>query len=275
LALREANCSIAISSGSPATCKIASLVLKGTKTNEQSKDGEHGPGFASLNSIVNEGRRVINNIQKVSMLFLVKTIFSILLTIMYLIFSMVTGPLKSSYPFTTTDLTLIETLIIGIPGFCLTIQVNTNKVKGRFVGNVIRNALPGIFTVVIIHFSLIVLKAHPDLSFLMIEDTFRTMLMILTTEVMFIVLFNACRKFNTWKTFMFGSALLFAIWIVIRAFNTGSFLGVINLEKLTITSTLLLIVFGLIATILMSTIQYIVEKISKKPLETENIKSNY
>jgi len=264
LALKEADCSIAMSSGSPATCKIASLVLKGSKTIDPKTKEEthHAPDFASLNSIVNEGRRVINNIQKISMLFLVKTGFSIILSIMYIIFSTLSGPLRTIYPFDTNDLTIIEVLVIGIAGFLLTIQPNTNKVKGKFLKNVMKNAIPGVATVVLLHLVITLLKLSAALSFLLEEDIHRSILVVLTTEVMFIVLYYACKEFRPWKVAMYTCVLAFGIIAVLFAFQNGKFLGVVTLSRLDSTATLLLLVFGLMATTLMSVFQTIVNKLS-------------
>ena len=109
LALKEADCSIAMASGSEATRHVSNLVLLDSN-------------FSSMPSVVAEGRRVINNIQKSSSLFLMKTIYTILLSIFCLI-------VKTDYPFTTRQVLLLEILVIGIPSFFLALQPNNEKIK--------------------------------------------------------------------------------------------------------------------------------------------------
>lgn len=129
MALKEADCSIAMGSGSEAAKKIASLVL----LNDQ---------FKALPSILHEGRCVINNIQRTSSLFLVKTLFSFGLSLLTLIW-------LSEYPFQPIQLTLISTLATGLPSFILTLEPNASKVEGNFLINVFSRALPGAICVVV------------------------------------------------------------------------------------------------------------------------------
>lgn len=129
MALKEADCSIAVAQGSDAAKNIANLVLLDNN-------------FSSMPHIVNEGRRVINNIQRAASLFLVKTIFSFLLSILTLF-------LNHPYPFAPIQLTLISSLMIGIPSFFLALEPNHSRVKGNFVINVLSYAAPGAIMVVL------------------------------------------------------------------------------------------------------------------------------
>lgn len=129
MALKEADCSIAMGSGSEATKKIASLVL----LNDQ---------FKSLPSILHEGRCVINNIQRTASLFLVKTLFSFGLSLLTLVW-------LAEYPFQPIQLTLISALATGLPSFILTLEPNATKVEGNFLINVFSRALPGAVCVVV------------------------------------------------------------------------------------------------------------------------------
>lgn len=128
MALREADCSIAMGSGSQACKSVASLVLLKDQMN-------------ALPAILYQGRCVINNIQRTASLFLVKTLFSIGLSLLALIF-------LKNYPFKPIQLTLISALATGIPSFVLTLEPNGNKVKGNFLQNVISKALPGAICVI-------------------------------------------------------------------------------------------------------------------------------
>lgn len=128
MALKEADCSIAVAQGSEAAKNIANLVLLDNN-------------FKHMPLIVNEGRRVINNIQRAASLFLVKTIFSLILAILTLF-------LNSRYPFVPIQLTLISSLTVGIPSFFLALEPNHNRIKGNFVLNVLSQAAPGAIMVV-------------------------------------------------------------------------------------------------------------------------------
>ena len=125
LALKEADCSIAMASGSDATRNVAELVLLDSN-------------FASMPEIVLEGRRTINNIERSATLFLVKTIYAGILAIIFLFVNM-------PYPFMPIQLTLISTVTIGIPSFVLALEPNKERIKGKFLRNVISRALRNSF----------------------------------------------------------------------------------------------------------------------------------
>ena len=122
LALKEADCSIAMASGSEAARNVSQLVLV---------DND----FGSMPEVVAEGRRTINNIERSSSLYLVKTIYSILLSLIFTFFAL-------QYPFEPIQLTLIGGLTIGFPSFVLALQPNKNIVRGNFTKNIIARALP-------------------------------------------------------------------------------------------------------------------------------------
>lgn len=184
LALKEADCSIAMASGSEATRYVSHLVLMDSN-------------FSSMPKVVAEGRRVINNIQKTSTLFLVKTIFSIILAVIYIFLGMSDGPLKMSYPFSAKNLYMIEWFACGIPAFFLALQQNRDIVKGRFLPNVLKSTLPGALTVVILHLLLNVLRIVPGFeNFRNNYNVFTTVATVVTTAVMMIVLFKVSHPFN-------------------------------------------------------------------------------
>ena len=129
LALKEADCSIAMASGSEAARNVSQLVLVNND-------------FGSMPEVVAEGRRTINNIERSSSLYLVKTIYSILLSLIFTFFAL-------QYPFEPIQLTLIGGLTIGFPSFVLALQPNKNIVRGNFTKNIIARALPAALCVVI------------------------------------------------------------------------------------------------------------------------------
>lgn len=123
MALKEADCSIAMESGSDAARNVSQIVLMNSD-------------FSSMPSIVNEGRRTINNIQRSAALYLTKTIYSSLLAVLFIL-------LPLSYPYIPIQLTLIGACSIGIPSFVLALEPNNNIIKGRFIINVLKTAIPG------------------------------------------------------------------------------------------------------------------------------------
>lgn len=127
LALKAADCSIAMQNGSDATKNVAQLVLLDSN-------------FASMPKVVAEGRRTINNIQRSASLFLVKTIYSTILALMFLF-------MGEAYPFVPIQLTLISTVTIGIPSFILALEPNNARIRGHFLRNVISKSLPTGITV--------------------------------------------------------------------------------------------------------------------------------
>lgn len=137
LALKEADCSIAMADGSDVARGISNLVLLDSK-------------FSSLPSVVKEGRQVINNVQQSSTLFLMKTLFTILLSL----FSIVT---LSQYPFSPKNLFILELFVIGIPSVILALEPNTKLIRGDFIPVVLKRSIPSgllmfvnVFTVIIL-----------------------------------------------------------------------------------------------------------------------------
>ena len=129
IALKEADCSIAIASGSDAARNVSQLVLLDSN-------------FASMPKIVAEGRRTINNLERSASLFLSKTIYSTILAILFVF-------VKAEYPFMPIQLSLISLVCIGIPSFILALEPNKERVKGKFIGNVISKSIPTALTVIL------------------------------------------------------------------------------------------------------------------------------
>lgn len=127
LALKEADCSVAMASGSDAARSVSQLVLLDSN-------------FASMPKVVAEGRRTINNIQRSASLFLVKTVYSFLLTIIFIL-------IGAQYPFEPIQMTLISAFTIGMPSFILALEPNKERIKGRFFDNIMSKAIPGGVTV--------------------------------------------------------------------------------------------------------------------------------
>ena len=129
LALKEADCSIAMANGSDATKSVSELVLLDSN-------------FASMPKVVAEGRRTINNIERSASLFLVKTIYSTILALLFIF-------MGEKYPFVPIQLSLISTVAIGIPSFILALEPNKDRITGRFMRNIIEKAIPAAITVIL------------------------------------------------------------------------------------------------------------------------------
>lgn len=122
LAMKDADCSVAMASGSEAASQAAQVVLMDSD-------------FSKMPDVVFEGRRVVNNIQRSSSLFLVKNIFSLLLSVFSAVFLI-------TYPLEPSQISLIGMFTIGIPGFLLALEPNKNRIQGHFLKNVLLKALP-------------------------------------------------------------------------------------------------------------------------------------
>lgn len=187
LALREADASIAMASGSEAARNVSHLVMLDSN-------------FSSMPQIVNEGRRVINNVQKVAALFLTKTIFSILLTIVVLNAGI-------RYPLSTNQLFLINVTVIGIPSFVISLQPNLDIVKGKFLPNVLKTAFPGALAIVA-QISLILLVFNPQMGLTTIEQS--TLIVVTSTFTSTVILYRLLRPFNLLRGVVYILTMVFA-----------------------------------------------------------------
>ncbi len=185
LALRECDCSITLRSGSDAARAVSKIVL----TNSD---------FGSLPSVVAEGRRCINNIQRSASLFLTKTVFSVILSGIYLF-------LPINYPLVPIQLTLISALAIGIPSFLLAFEPNFNQVKGDFLKSVMMKAVPGGAVGALGVAMLNVFGLFFDFT----ADNISTMSVVITATALFSSLWNACKPLNKKRLLMFCILLAF------------------------------------------------------------------
>lgn len=128
-AMKEADCSVAMVGGSDAARSACDFVLMTSD-------------FSAMIQVLREGRRVINNIENVSAMYLVKTIYSTILSILYTF-------LPLPYPFTPLQLTPINVFTVGIPSFLLALRPNFERPEGRFLPNVLENSLPAAVTVIL------------------------------------------------------------------------------------------------------------------------------
>lgn len=187
LALKKADCSIAMASGSDATKNVSQLVLLDSN-------------FSSMPYVVAEGRRTINNIEKSSSLFLVKTIYSTLLAIIFIFIDM-------PYPFIPIQLSLASTVMVGIPSFILALQDNYDLVQKHFLKRVLKRAVPPAFTIII---NILVVFIASKLFNFTYEQT-STLSAVITGYVAFMLLFKTCLPFNKLRIALFSTMVLLYI----------------------------------------------------------------
>ncbi|MBQ6431808.1 MAG: HAD-IC family P-type ATPase [Oscillospiraceae bacterium] len=212
LALKDSDCGIAMASGSQAASQVSQIVLLDSQ-------------FSAMPSIVAEGRRVINNIQRAASLFLVKNIFSFSLALLLLFINM-------PFPMQAIQLSLISALTIGVPAFFLALEPNYARVEGKFMRNVIRRAMPGGLTNLI----LVLIAGFFTKVLELPQENYDTIAVWVVATVGFVTLFTVCRPFTKLRIVVF-SAMLFAM-LVALFFLTGIF----ELVALDGTSILVLIV---------------------------------
>lgn len=181
LAMREADCSVAMASGADAARNVSHLVLLNND-------------FTSMPDVVMEGRRVVNNIQASSAMFLMKTFMSIVLSIIFL-------AMRKTYPLATNNLIPLEICIIGIPSFFLALQGNKNIIKGKFLSNVTARAVPGGVALVLgvmsmYMYNLYYMKMPTDEKY---PAELISMMVICITCVGMMVLFKQCEPFNAFR----------------------------------------------------------------------------
>lgn len=183
LALKDADCSIAMASGSDAAAQASQLVLLDSN-------------FACMPSVVLEGRRVVNNIQRSASLFLVKNIFSVLLSLFSAVF-MITYPLEPS------QVSLISMFTIGVPAFFLALEPNKSIIKGHFLTNVFLKALPAALTDVLAVGSLVVFGR----TFGVNASDISTAATMLLAIVGFMILFKISQPMNKMRVAVWAGSV--------------------------------------------------------------------
>lgn len=183
LALKEADCSLAMANGSDAVKSTSQLVLLDSN-------------FDSIPKIVNEGRRSINNLERSATLFLTKTIYSTLLAILFLFVNM-------NYPFQPIQLSLTNMVAIGIPSFILALEPNHDRIRGVFIINVIRKSIPAALTIMVNIISSMIFASMFNIN----DDYISTMCIILVAFTGFLLLFKTCYPFNYIRGIMYGSLI--------------------------------------------------------------------
>ncbi|MCQ2793882.1 MAG: HAD-IC family P-type ATPase [Bacilli bacterium] len=182
LALKAADCSIAMANGADAAKSVSHLV---------SLDSN----FSSLPKVVEEGRRVINNLQRVCSIFLVKTIFAFFFAILYLFLGWL--HMHVNYPFTTNNLFLWEVLTIGIAPFFIALEPNKERITSGFISNIVKEAIPAAFLQIFMCLPLLVASYISPEYFPL--DGAVAMSVILFTVMSLVILLHVCFPLNKYR----------------------------------------------------------------------------
>lgn len=231
LAMKDADCSVAMASGSEAAAQAAQVVLLDSD-------------FAHMPDVVYEGRRVVNNIQRSASLFLVKNIFSLLLSL----FSVI---LMVTYPLEPAQVSLISMFTIGVPGFLLALEQNKDRIKGHFITNVMLKALPGGLTDVIAVGALVVCGE----VFCISDASIGTIATLVLSVVGFMILFKISEPLNGMK---YAVIIGNIAGLVFSGFFLKKLFALTDLSNICI---LLMIVFGFAAESLFMNLTLLVEKL--------------
>lgn len=215
LALKKADCSIAMASGSDAAKNVSQLVLLDSN-------------FASMPEVVAEGRRTINNVERSASLLLIKTIFTCILVVICIF-------MKSEYFYLPIHLSLITTCTISIPSFVLALEPNHNRVRGNFMLKVVGKSLPAALTVV---FNVVMIVLFRN-QFNIDGNLTSTLIVIMTGTTGFIFLSRLCRPFNWFRGGLFFALVSLFLYIVM--FQSEFF----DLSQVNFNTLLLYIVFAI------------------------------
>lgn len=213
LALKDADCSVAMASGSDAAAQAAQIVLLESD-------------FSKMPQVVMEGRRVVNNIERSSSLFLVKNIFSLLMS-MFSIFTV------THYPLTPSQISMVSMFTIGIPAAILALEPNKNRIHGRFLSNVLLRALPAGLTNFIVISSLGIFGK----VFAVSSDDISTASALIMCVVGLLILWKISKPMNTLRVATFISMI---IGLLISIFGFNDLFSITNISE---KCTMLLVLF--------------------------------
>ena len=240
LALKEADCSIAMAAGSDAAKNIANVVLLDSN-------------FGAMPHIVNQGRRVVNNIRSAASMFLIKTIFSVLLSLITIFFG-------DAYPFEPIQMSLISACAVGIPTFLLTQENNYNKIDHTFLRHVFMNAFPAAVTITGCVFTIMLVCQNVYHSNVMLN----TACVLVTGWNYMSALRTVYSPLNTYrKVIIYGMQFVFFISAVILQ-------NLLTLGSLEFGMIILVFVLMTFSPILIETITEWIRRIYEKSLDKED-----
>lgn len=200
LAMKKADCSIAMASGADAAKNVSHLVLLDSN-------------FASMPKVVEEGRRVVNNVQRSSSLFLMKTIFTVCLTLFIIIMNL--AGKTTSYPFSPSNMFLMEVFSIGVPAFFLSLQPNKSLIKGKFMKNTLLRSIPGALSMLSVVGIISLMHQYHFFELVQSDttttETIKTIMVYGLMTVGLTEVFIQCRPLNLYRTSLFSVMLVCSV----------------------------------------------------------------
>lgn len=235
LALRQSDCAIAMKNGSEAARNVSELVLLNSD-------------FAAIPKIIKEGRRTINNVERSASLFITKTLYAMLLLVLFLF-------VKYPYPFMPIQLTLTSVFTIGIPSLILALEPNNERIKGKFLINVIKKAFPTALTII---FSIILLLITTEITNINQKET-STIGIILIGTIGFMHIYRISKPLNILRTTLLISMITAFTISTLKLENLFS-LSIINNKLLSIYLILLLFSYLFLNLIIKILEKYIIKE---------------
>jgi cation-transporting ATPase E len=233
LALKDADCSIAMASGSEAASNVSQLVLLDSD-------------FTKMPSVVMEGRRVVNNIERTASLFLVKNIFSMLLSL----FSML---MVLQYPLEPAQISLISMFTIGIPGFIMSLEPNRERISGKFLPKVILKALPAGLTDFLVVSAMVIFCREFSVN----SEDVSTACTIIVAIVGFMILYRLASPMTKGHWVMLIGVI--AGWLICVT-RISHFFAITSISK---QCAMLLVVFAMLTEPLLRYLSLFIEKVSE------------
>lgn len=234
LALKKADCSVAMASGSDAAVQASQVVLLESD-------------FSKMPEVVLEGRRVVNNIQRSASLFLVKNIFSIIIAVVSAVFAV-------TYPFEPSQITLIGMFTIGVPGFFLALQPNKERIQGNFLVNVTLKALPPGLSDALLTIGIVTVGNRIGIN----EDEIATIATLVIALVGIQALYKICQPFDLIRAVVWALCVVGFIGCVILL---PGFFAIATLGEKAIW---LFVVFAILTVPCLNLLQSLLELLQKK-----------
>ena len=241
LAMKDADCSVAMASGCDAAAQVSQLVLLESD-------------FSAMPAIVAEGRRVVNNIERSASLFLVKNIFSFMMSVFSVCFMI-------NYPLEPSQISLISMFTIGIPAFFLALQPNKNIISGRFLANVLTRALPAGITDFLVVGALVMFGQVFGVD----ATDISTACTMLLAIVGFIILYNISKPMNPWRWCLWAGCI---VGLLVCGISLNDLFAI---QSMSARCVMLFVLFAIITepamrygTMLVEKIRELVQKIQRK-----------
>ncbi len=188
LALKEADCAISVASGSEAARNVSHLVLMDNN-------------FGNMPKVVGEGRRVINNIKNSASLYLMKTLFTATLAVLFIL-------MRSAYLFVPSHMLLLEMFVIGAPSFFLSLQPNNARVEGKFITHVLSRSISGAVVMIVCVMSMYTVCEYAGTEFKVFKTAMCMMALVFSGLVM---LYRVCQPFNGYRLVLYVSMVALTI----------------------------------------------------------------